>query len=60
MKKLIHFTLAAIACMAVACHKDGTLTTLGTVKFTTPLTVPVPITGTSVTPCRYRLHGGNI
>ncbi len=33
MKKLINFTLIAIACMAVACHKEAALTTLKPVVF---------------------------
>jgi hypothetical protein len=38
MKKLINFTLIAMACLAVACHKDAALTTLATVSFKAPLT----------------------
>jgi hypothetical protein len=38
MKKLINLTMIAIACLAVACHKNAELTTLGAVKFTGPLT----------------------
>ena len=38
MKKLINFTLIAMACLAVACHKDATLTRLQPVAFTGPLT----------------------
>jgi starch-binding outer membrane protein SusE/F len=38
MKKLINFTLIAIACLAVACHKDAALTVLQPVKFNTTLT----------------------
>jgi hypothetical protein len=38
MKKVINLMMIAIACMAVACHKNAELTTLGTVKFTGPLT----------------------
>jgi hypothetical protein len=38
MKKLNNLTMIAIACLAVACHKNAELTTLGTVKFTGPLT----------------------
>jgi len=54
MKKLINLTMIAMACLAVACHKNGVLTTLGTVKFTGPLTVApsnpaIYITGTTDT-----------
>jgi len=38
MKKLINFTLIALACLAVACHKDAALTRLQPVAFTGPLT----------------------
>ena len=38
MKKLINFTLIAIASLAVACHKDAALTKLQPVAFTGPLT----------------------
>ena len=38
MKKLINLTLIAMACLAVACHKDATLTKLQPVAFTGPLT----------------------
>lgn len=38
MKKLINFTLIAIACLAVACHKDKVLTHLQPIAFTAPLT----------------------
>jgi hypothetical protein len=38
MKKLINFTLIAIACLAVACHKDAALTKLQPVAFSGPLT----------------------
>jgi hypothetical protein len=38
MKKLINFTLIAIACLAVACHKDAALTKLQAISFGTPLT----------------------
>jgi len=48
MKKLINLTMIAIACMAVACHKDAKLTTLGAVSFTGPLTVSA--TSAYVTP----------
>jgi len=34
MKKIINFTLIAIACMAVACHKDAALTRLAPIGFT--------------------------
>ncbi len=37
MKKLINFTLIAIACLAVACHKEAALTELQTVTFNAPL-----------------------
>src|SRR5580698_7323217 len=38
MKKLINFTLIAIASLAVACHKDATLTRLQPVAFPGALT----------------------
>ena len=38
MKKLINFTLIAIASLTVACHKDAALTRLQPVAFTGPLT----------------------
>jgi len=38
MKKLIYFTLIAIASLAVACHKDAALTTLASISFKSPLT----------------------
>ena len=38
MKKLINFTLIAIAILAVACHKDAALTTLAPISFRSPLT----------------------
>jgi hypothetical protein len=38
MKKLINLTLIAMACLAVACHKDATLTKLQPVAFTGALT----------------------
>ena len=38
MKKLINFTLIAIAGLAVACHKDAAVTTLAKVSFTGSLT----------------------
>ena len=38
MKKLINLIVIAIASLAIACHKNAELTTLGAVKFTGPLT----------------------
>lgn len=38
MKKIFNLTLILIACLAVACHKDGVLTTLQKVAFTGKLT----------------------
>ena len=38
MKKLINFILIAIACLAVACHKDAALTKLAPVGFSSSLT----------------------
>ncbi|WP_184545307.1 SusE domain-containing protein [Mucilaginibacter sp. FT3.2] len=38
MKKIINLTLIAIACLAVACHKEAALTKLQPVAFTAPLT----------------------
>ena len=37
MKKVINFTLIAIACLAVACHKEAMVTTLAPVSFTSTL-----------------------
>ncbi|MDB5135393.1 MAG: hypothetical protein JWP37_1996 [Mucilaginibacter sp.] len=37
MKRIINFTLIAIACMAVACHKDAALTRLPPVAFKSSL-----------------------
>ena len=48
MKKLINFTLIAIACLAVACHKDAVLTRLQPVSFTAPLTAST--TSVDITP----------
>jgi hypothetical protein len=48
MKKLINLTLIAMACLAVACHKDATLTKLQPVAFTGALTSTT--TSVNITP----------
>lgn len=38
MKKLINFTIMAICCLAIACHKDAQLTRMQPVKFNSTVT----------------------